>query len=75
MNCVIRIPVFSSFACAKTKGADQLHGNRAADQCHCFRYIDSKIPLLPKSEFEASNHLLSPNIPVCVRPGWKQVFS
>ena len=38
---------------AKTKGADKLHGNRAADKGHCFRYIDSTIPLLPKSEISS----------------------
>ena len=35
--------------CGK-KGADQLHGLRAADLRLCFRCIDSTIPLLPKSE-------------------------
>ena len=34
----------------RNKGADKLRINRAADQCSCFRYIASKIPLLPKSE-------------------------
>ena len=29
-----------------------------ADQCLCFRYIDSTIPLLPKLKFQASRHLL-----------------
>ena len=33
----------------ENKGADQLR-NGAADQGLCFRYIDSTIPLLPKSE-------------------------
>ena len=31
----------------ENKDADQLHGNRAADQRLCQRYIDSTIPLLP----------------------------
>ena len=35
------------FCICKNKGADQLHGNRAADQRLCFCYIDSAIP--PKS--------------------------
>ena len=39
------------------KGADQLPGNHAADQCLCFCYIDSTIPLLPKSK--SSNFLPS----------------
>ena len=34
----------------ENKGADQLRGNREADQRLCFRYTDSTIPLLPKSE-------------------------
>ena len=32
------------------KEADQLRGNREAGQRLCFRYMDSTIPLLPKSE-------------------------
>ena len=32
------------------KDADQLHGYREADQRLCFRYTDSTIPLLPKSD-------------------------
>ena len=34
----------------ENKGADQLRGNREADQRLCFRYTDSAIPLLPKYE-------------------------
>ena len=34
-----------SFCICKTKGADQLCGNHAADQRLCFPYIDSSIPL------------------------------
>ena len=34
----------------ENKGADQLRGNREADQRLCFRYSDSIIPLLLKSE-------------------------
>ena len=34
----------------ENKGADQLRGNRKADQRLCFRYSDSTIPLLLKSE-------------------------
>ena len=55
------------FACANNKGADQLHGNNAADQCLCFGYIDSTIPLLPK----ASSFLLWLYSLVCVGPGTK----
>ena len=34
----------------KNKDADQLRGNREADQHLCFLYIDSTIPLLSKSK-------------------------
>ena len=47
MTCVMRKPTFGIY---ENKGADQLHSNCAADQQLCFRYIDSEIPLLPKSE-------------------------
>ena len=33
----------------ENNGADQLRGNREADQRLCFRYSDSTIPLLLKS--------------------------
>ena len=39
-----------AFCICENKDADQLRGNREADQRLCFRYIDSTIPLLPKSE-------------------------
>ena len=38
-----------AFCICENKDADQLRGNREADQRLCFRYIDSIIPLLPKS--------------------------
>ena len=34
----------------ENKDADQLRGDREADQRLCFRYTDNTIPLLPKSE-------------------------
>ena len=37
----------------ENKDADQLRGNREADQRLCFRYSDSKIPLLLKSEISS----------------------
>ena len=37
----------------ENKGADQLRGNREADQRLCFRYLDSTIPLLLKSEISS----------------------
>ena len=39
-----------AFSICENKDADQLRGNREADQRLCFRYTDSTIPLLPKSE-------------------------
>ena len=44
---VVRKPAFC--ICAN-KDADQLRGNREADQRLCFRYLNRTIPLLPKSE-------------------------
>ena len=37
-----------NFCISENKDADQLRGNREADQSLCFRYTDSAIPLLPK---------------------------
>ena len=37
----------------ENKEADQLRGNREADHRLCFRYIDSTIPLLRKSEISS----------------------
>ena len=37
----------------ENKDADQLHGNREADQRLCFRYMDSTIPLLPNSKISS----------------------
>ena len=54
----------------ENKDADQLRGNRKADQRLCFRYKDSTILLLfflnPK--FQASSLLLCLYSPVCVGP-------
>ena len=47
MSRVARKP---TFCICKNKGADQLRGNREVDQRLCFRYMDSTIPLLSKSE-------------------------
>ena len=41
------------FCICENKAADQLCGNRTTDQCLCFRYTDSAIPLLPKSEISS----------------------
>ena len=47
MSCVMRKP---TFCICENKDADQLRGNREADQRLCFRYIYSTISLLSKSE-------------------------
>ena len=52
----------------ENKDADQLRGNREADQRLCFRYSDSTIPLLLKSKFQASSSFLRLYRPVCVEP-------
>ena len=39
----------SAFCICEYKAADQLCGNPAADQCLCFCFKDSSIPLLSKS--------------------------
>ena len=51
MSLVIRKP---DFCICENKDADQLRGNREADQRLCFRNIDSTIPLLPKYEISKS---------------------
>ena len=50
LSPVMRKP---DFCICENKDADQLRGNREADQRLCFRYTDSTIPLL--SEFEISS--------------------
>ena len=48
-NLIVRKP---AFCICENKDADELRGNREADQRLYFRYTDSTIPLLhvPKSE-------------------------
>ena len=41
------------FCICKNKDADQLRGNREADQPLCFRYLDSTLPLLPESKISS----------------------
>ena len=43
LSHVMRRP---AFCICENKEADQLRGNHEADQCLCFPYIDSTIPLL-----------------------------
>ena len=41
------------FCICENKDADQLRSDCAADQRLCFRYIDTTIPLVPKSEISS----------------------
>ena len=50
LSRIVRKP---DFCLCENKGADQLRGNREADQRLCFRYSDSTIPLLLKSEISS----------------------
>ena len=67
MSPVMRKP---DFCICENKDADQLRGNREADQRLCFRYTDSTIPLLPKSEISS---LLA--FSVTVQPGLCRTWS
>ena len=49
LSHVMRKPAFCIPVC-ENKDADQLRGNCKADQRLCFRYTDTTIPLLSKSE-------------------------
>ena len=50
MSLVMRKP---AFCICENKDADQLRGNREADQRLCFRYMDSAMPLLSESEISS----------------------
>ena len=60
-----------AFCICKIKDADQLRGNREADQRLSFRYTDSTILYFLNLKFQASSHLLWSHSRVCVGPGWK----
>ena len=68
LSSIIRKP---DFCICENKGTDQLCSNHTSDQRLCFHHIDSMIPLLPKTKFQASNHLLWLYSPVCVGHGRK----
>ena len=59
-----------AFCICENKGADQLCGNRTADQRLCFCYVSSLIPLLPKSKISS----LMPSS-VVVQPGLCRTWS
>ena len=50
LSRVVRKP---AFCICENKDADQLRGNHEADQHLCFRYMDSTISLLTKSEISS----------------------
>ena len=50
LSRIVRKP---DFCLGENKGADQLRSNCEADQRLCFRYSDSTIPLLLKSEISS----------------------
>ena len=58
------------FSICEHKGADQIGGNRAADQRNCFRYMDRIIPILPKSKILC----ISPSS-LTVQPGLCRTWS
>ena len=59
-----------AFCIGENKDADQLRGNREADQRLCFRYTDSTISLLSKYEISS----LQPSS-VVVQPGLCRTWS
>ena len=59
-----------AFSICENKNADQLMGNREADQRLCFRYEDRTIPLLPKYEISS----LQPSS-AAVQPGLSRTWS
>ena len=68
MSRIVRKP---AFCVCENKDADQLRGNREADQ-RLFRYTDSTIPrYFLNSKFQASSRLVWLYSPVCVGPGRK----
>ena len=67
MSRVMRKP---TFGICKNKDADQLRGDREADQRLCFHYIGSTIHLLSKSEISS----LQP-FSIAIQPGLNQTRS
>ena len=58
-----------TFCKCENKDADQLRGYREADQRLCFRYTDSTIPILSKSEISSVQPSSVVVLPVCVGSG------
>ena len=68
MSCVMRKP---AFCICENKDADQLRGNREADQRLCFRYTIVQFLNFLNLKFQASSHRVWLYSPGCVRPGRK----
>ena len=64
LSCIVRKP---AFCICENKDADQLRGNREADQHLCFRYVDN-LQFLYKSEISS----LKPSS-VAVQPGFLSI--
>ena len=60
------------YCLGENKGADQLRGNREADQRLCFRYTDSTFPLLLKSEI-SSFYLFSELVQAGLCRTWSEI--
>ena len=62
-----------AFCICDNKDADQLRGNREADQRLCFRHTESKVQFLfyLNTKFQASSHFVWLQSLVCVGPGRK----
>ena len=52
-TCLSHVMRKTDFCLCENKDTDQLCSNCTADQCLCFRYWDSTIPLLLKSEISS----------------------
>ena len=62
-----------AFCICENKDADQLRGNREADQRLSFRYIDKAIPLLPIYEI-SSLQLSSVVVPPGLCGAWSETL-
>ena len=66
LRCLMGKP---TFCIGENKDADQLRGNREADQCLCFCYSDNvQFLFYLNPKFQASSSFLCLYRPVCVRP-------
>ena len=73
-----RVKRKSAFCICENKDADQLRGNREADQRICFRYTDLTISLLPKSVISSilpSSLAVQPGLCGTGRKSRRPVFS